>query len=407
MSEGFFSRLIKKVELVEKRKIAKIVDFSENAQSLPADEPENLSDEIVFDSSAMADPDEVQALMAKMKGDYEEELIIYEKLLSSSDPEVRARSQYGLAILYQNGHGVEVDLKRAFGLHLQAAATGYSLAQTSLANFYMHGLIGSSDIEQALHWYLRAAKKGEPDAMFAIANLYWNAKKYDEAAEWYKLAADQGDCKACYNFAILHLTGKVWPNNLDLAREYLNFGAELDDVNCAMALGIMYSKGDGVEVNHYEAIKYYGIAAKLGDAEGMYEFGSLCRGDSVKKNLSLAVNLITDSAEHGYAKAQSTIGKMYLDGTEVIQDYEMAVHWLTKAAAQNEETALYSLGYMAEYGNCVPVDFIEAHKWYNLACAQGLTDAQERRDELARRMSPTDIAAAQNRAREWAQENAV
>jgi len=113
MSEGFFSRLIKRVELVEKRKIAKRVDFAENTQSLPADEPEDSSDEIVFDSSAMADPDEVRALMANMKEDYEEALRIYENLLSSSDPAVIARSQYGLAILYQNGHGVEVDLKRA------------------------------------------------------------------------------------------------------------------------------------------------------------------------------------------------------------------------------------------------------------------------------------------------------
>jgi hypothetical protein len=39
--------------------------------------------------------------------------------------------------------------------------------------------------------------------------------------------------------------------------------------------------------------------------------------------------------------------------------------------------------------------------WYNLAAAQGDQDAARHRDELAKLMTPAQIAEAQKLAREW------
>jgi len=46
-------------------------------------------------------------------------------------------------------------------------------------------------------------------------------------------------------------------------------------------------------------------------------------------------------------------------------------------------------------------DFIQAHMWYNLSAAQGETRSAEARDALAQRMTPAQIAEAQQLAREW------
>jgi peptidoglycan hydrolase-like protein with peptidoglycan-binding domain len=46
-------------------------------------------------------------------------------------------------------------------------------------------------------------------------------------------------------------------------------------------------------------------------------------------------------------------------------------------------------------------DYVQAHKWWNLAAAQGDADAARARDEIARRMTPAQIAQAQDLARAW------
>ncbi|ULA64638.1 MAG: hypothetical protein LZF86_160038 [Nitrospira sp.] len=60
------------------------------------------------------------------------------------------------------------------------------------------------------------------------------------------------------------------------------------------------------------------------------------------------------------------------------------------------------LGTMYELGEGVIQDYVQAHKWYNLAGANGETVyAPKRRDLLAQRMTPAQIAAAQRLALEW------
>ena len=55
---------------------------------------------------------------------------------------------------------------------------------------------------------------------------------------------------------------------------------------------------------------------------------------------------------------------------------------------------------MYEHGKGVAQDNIIAHVWYNLGSTNGAEPAREMRDELAARMTATDIAKAQAMARE-------
>ena len=63
--------------------------------------------------------------------------------------------------------------------------------------------------------------------------------------------------------------------------------------------------------------------------------------------------------------------------------------------------ALYNLGLMYSTGDGCQMDYIEAHKWFNLAAMKGNNDARTWRSELAREMSPEEVAEAQRQAREW------
>jgi len=71
----------------------------------------------------------------------------------------------------------------------------------------------------------------------------------------------------------------------------------------------------------------------------------------------------------------------------------------TEAGARTED--FFELGIMYSAGLEVETDLIAAHKWFNLAAVKGNAEAANYRQEVAREMSETDIAAAQRAAREW------
>ena len=110
-------------------------------------------------------------------------------------------------------------------------------------------------------------------------------------------------------------------------------------------------------------------------------------------------------AEKGDAGAQYSLGFMYADGRGVPRDDAQAVAWYRKAAAQGHADAQLNLGGMYDNGQGVPQDYTEAHKWINLAASRvagaDQTKFAKTRDDLAKQMTPEQVADAQKRARAW------
>ncbi len=128
----------------------------------------------------------------------------------------------------------------------------------------------------------------------------------------------------------------------------------------------MYANGRGVQQDDVEAVKWYRLAA-----------------------------------EQGAAEAQNSLGFMYDTGRGVQQDDVEAVKWYRLAAEQGNAAGRYSLGAMYANGRGVPQDYVKAHMWFNLAAAQGDTAASSKRDEIAKRMTPEQVAEAQRLSRDW------
>lgn len=79
---------------------------------------------------------------------------------------------------------------------------------------------------------------------------------------------------------------------------------------------------------------------------------------------------------------------------------EALVKWLA-AADTEDRRAMLELGRLYRTGLGTPQDYVLAHMWFNLAAGQGETAALKERDALAAKMTPQQVAAAQERAREW------
>jgi hypothetical protein len=106
-------------------------------------------------------------------------------------------------------------------------------------------------------------------------------------------------------------------------------------------------------------------------------------------------------AERGDPSAQFRLGSLYENGDGVPRDFATARQWYEKAAAQGDAKAQFYLGIQSAYGEDGPMDLVQAHMWYSLAAGNGNAHAPGYRDDLARQMTPAQLAEARKRAREW------
>jgi TPR repeat protein len=105
---------------------------------------------------------------------------------------------------------------------------------------------------------------------------------------------------------------------------------------------------------------------------------------------------LTRAAKSGYPPAQCKLG-LYVGGTENLA-------WTKKAAEHGETEMMWATGVTYKSGSGVPVNYREAYFWLSIYAAQdGVLSKEVRTDlvELEKKMSPEQIAAAQNAAGKW------
>ncbi|EQD52048.1 Sel1 repeat family, partial [mine drainage metagenome] len=143
--------------------------------------------------------------------------------------------------------------------------------------------------------------------------------------------------------------------------------------------GLMYDKGHGVPQDYAEALKWYRLAAKQGNAD-----------------------------------AQNNLGLMYRLGQGVPRDMAEAVRWWRLAAQQRNVNAQFGLwnsyngatfdhspGWIKAY------EWIALYKWIALSKAGAKPGSSDDKgafyimSELSTRMTPAQIALAQQEASAW------
>lgn len=150
-------------------------------------------------------------------------------------------------------------------------------------------------------------------------------------------------------------------------------------------------------------------AAERGDPHAQYGVGlAYFVGRGAPKDYVTAAKWLQRAAEQYHLVAQFMLGLLYDSGQGVPQDHATAARWYQRAADQGYADAQANLGALYDTGRGVPQDYVTAHMWLNLAAAQRTTPlsdapgkAHRRRELLAAKMTPEQIAEAQRRAREW------
>lgn len=154
------------------------------------------------------------------------------------------------------------------------------------------------------------------------------------------------------------------------------------------------------------AIEEFRNSAQQGDALAMFYLGeSYYNGRGVLQDFAEGIKWYRQSGDKGQVEAQETLGGLYFFGKGIAQDFAEAAKWFRKAAEGGDAQSTYLLGYLYEDGKGVPRDAMQAHMWSNLAASQLAGEEAERvakvRDFIASKLTPDQLAKAQELARNW------
>lgn len=138
------------------------------------------------------------------------------------------------------------------------------------------------------------------------------------------------------------------------------------------------------------------IAAGFQDGKDAYDH----------KDYGTAMEIWTNLAEDGDVKAQHKLGQEYYqlwyDRQYLSRDYQKARKYFAMAAQQGDFPSMYYLGRMYMGGGGMAQDYVMAHMFMNIAYScSGHADAGSKKGVLEQQMTGSQITKAQKKARKY------
>ncbi len=196
-------------------------------------------------------------------------------------------------------------------------------------------------------------------------------------------------------------TSQAWSEPLPTAIATKAILAGIAERNPAAAyeVALRYVEGRGVTTDVATAAIWLARAAEGGIAPAQFRLGSMYeKGVGVKKNLMEARRLYLAAAAKGHATAMHNAAVLNAEGIDGRPDHAAAAEWFQKAAEYGVTDSQYNLAILYARGLGVERNFAESLKWFTIAAEKGDKDAAQKRDEIAARLDPQTLAAAQRAA---------
>ncbi len=243
---------------------------------------------------------------------------------------------------------------------------------------------------------------------YARAEAHFKVRNYGKAYLEALPLAQRGDARAQYLLALMSDNGlkPVTYDPGEAARWYAKAALQ-GHGDAAFALAQAYARGRGVKPDPQTAIGWLRRAADAGNVPGLLSLAQLYdEGRGVEKDSAQATELIRRAAERNDARAHFAYAMRLALGDGMSGRWEEARDWFRKAASGGHPEALLRLAERAAaMENAAPEVNIEAYAWASLAEQQAEGDlkkaAAKTKAILAKRMTPTDLAAAADHVVAW------
>ena len=380
-----------------------------------------------------------------VKRDYAEAIKWFRRAAYMGNP----NAERNIGEAYSGGFGVKQDPAEAAKWYRQAAAQGDYIAQLSIGGMYARGEGGlKQDAVQAYMWLDLAAKAKittPADEAPALVETFdssiglYAARQRDAlaakmapadiaeaqrlVAAWKPSTFQPPSAAALAAHAFEESDAAVTFHDYQAALQLLAPLALQGNARAQEKIGTLYANGqDGANRNYPVAMQWFQKAAAQNYARAQVDIGWMYEnGWGVQRDYTEAVKWFRKAAELGDAVAQRNIGVVYGGGwAGVQQDLAEAGKWYRKAADQGDFAAQFEIGGMYARGTGgLPQDNVQAYMWFSVAAAAArnmpqnafsivetydssiIDYAAKQRDVVAQKMTPAQIAQAQQLAAAW------
>lgn len=284
-----------------------------------------------------------------------------------------ARGQLGLGYLYLSGLGTLKDYGKARDYLTLAAAQDSAMANTYLGMIYAGGMGVKKDLATAANYYRLGADAGFPFALSRLAEL-----------------------------KLLGLGTEKSPH------EAIALARRAEAVNDPMAdyvMGLAYKNGLGVAQDYPQARMRFEAASRRGIVSAdVFLADMYVAGQGGAQDNSGAVRLYRNAADRGSAAGKAGLGYMLLRGAGVGKDYAESRRLFSEAFRAGHSASAAGLGWIYRDGLGVSADRARAMAYFDYSAINGFSMAVRARDELASKLTESDVERAKSLALEVAAE---
>ena len=238
-----------------------------------------------------------------------------------------------------------------------------------------------------------------------------NARTGDDLGE-VKTSAEKGSAAAQYKLGRAYQKGEGVEKDPAEGLKWLEKAAGQGFAEAQHTLGFMHAHGVGLAQNFAEGLKWYRKAAEQNIPAAQLFMGIEClEGAEANRDFGEAMKWFRKAADQNLAEAKFYVGMLNVSGAGVPIDIPEGVKWLRKAAEQGDVRSQCRLGVMYSTGEGMPKDVELGAMYLNLAATgmQRFPEGEEARDALAdleTSLTPEQIEAARTKAAHWARKAA-
>lgn len=299
-------------------------------------------------------------------------------------------AQHMVGFMYATGIGgaVEQDQAKAMLYYSFAAEAGDVRSEMALGYRSHIGISTPRDCEQAVHWYRKVADKameylrsGPPGNHAIVKDSYRIADEeggvYGEGAS---VSSAGPNAKQGWAISDTHAS-------FEDVLDYLDLMSRKGDLKATFNLAKLYYEGSRGMRRDLHLAKLY--------------FMEVARAYWPKKGKPKQD--VSPGTEKLASKAAGYLGRMFLRGEGMPQDFEKAQTWFKRGITNGDSMSQYSMGLMYLHGYGVPKDTVKAAEYFAPAADDGLASAQVRlgalfldQGDVTTAMRYFDLAARSN-----------
>ena len=261
----------------------------------------------------------------------------------------------------------------------RSAEYGNHWSQYRLAKMLLDRESDRYDPGEAIQWLMAAAYKHHPAAKYMLGKLFLRGehigKNVDYALRWLEEAAKEENSYARYLLGKTYLLGEDVEQDTEYARSLLIASAKQGNQYAAYALGKAYLSGDPWEKNTGLAMDYLKLSADRGFVTARYIYGKLLyTGEYSEKDIATALDYLESVADKN-SYAAYLAGKIRMKEEGFINTRRAIA--LFELAAKENSFALYQLGRIYLYGLGVDQDYHKAMEYLHEAVDKGNQYAEQ------------------------------